>query len=86
MLQNLLCLCKKKTQVVFFPFFISSKFEFNLYECPGIDQVIHKGKTQSCSKMKNKKKLLGFFYINIANFGSFSLGQKVERQSLFSEE
>ena len=44
MLQNLLCLWKKKTHVVFFVFNLE-QLSFFPYECPvDIDQGIHKGK------------------------------------------
>ena len=46
MLQNLLCLWKKKTHVVFFVFHLEQLWILP-YECPGlcdIDQGIHKGK------------------------------------------
>ena len=57
MLQNLLCLCKKKTHIVFFVFHFKQLYFFP-YECPSlhmhvdIDQGIHKVKTQSYSKRK----------------------------------
>ena len=65
MLQNLLCLCKKKTQVVFFIFHFEQLCVL-LYERPGlyvdIDQGIHKGKTQlKLLKMINEKNYLVFF-------------------------
>ena len=82
MLQNFLYLCKKKTQVVFFVFHFE-QLSFSPYECLGLCR--HRLKV--AQNEKRKKKLLGFsFYINIANVGSVSLGQKVERQSFFSEE
>ena len=72
-IQNLLCLCKKKTQVVF-SFFISSYFEFSPYECPeGL-------------KWKMKKTTWVFFLHKNSKFWSISIGQKVERKPLFSEE
>ena len=47
-LQNLLCLCKKKTHVTFL-FIISSNFTFSLMNAlvyADIDQGIHKGKSK----------------------------------------
>ena len=74
MLQNLLCLCKKKTHVVFFVFHLE-QLSFSPYECPGlchIDQGIHKVKFKVALNEKQKK-LLGFSFsaINIANFEAF---------------
>ena len=49
MLQNLLCLCKKKTHVVIVLFFISSNFTFSLMNTlvyADIDQGIHKEKSK----------------------------------------
>ena len=54
-LQNLLCLCKKKTTVVF-SFFISSKFEFYLYECPGLCWHRPGHSLRQNSKLEMKKK------------------------------
>ena len=60
MLQNFLCLYKKKTQVVFL-LFISSNFHFYLYKFPW-----SKGKNESCSKLKMKTTTyLGFLFISI---------------------
>ena len=64
---------KKENQSSFFSFFISSIFEFLLYECPGLCQL------QGMDKVKNKvawnetmKKLLGFYFcINIANLETY---------------
>ena len=50
------------------------------------DQGIHKGKTQSCSKWKTKKTTWVFFFYKHSKFWSVSLGQKVERKPVFSEE
>ena len=48
-----------------------------------IDQGIHKGKTQSCSKWKMKK-ILGFsFYINIGNFEAFFWNLSLSANHLF---
>ena len=73
MLQNLLCLWKKKTHVVFFVFHLE-QLSFSPYECPGlchIDQGIHKVKLKVALNEK-RKKLHGFsFSINMANFEAF---------------
>ena len=59
MLQNLLCLWKKKTHIFFFVFHLD------------IDQGTHKGKMKVAQNEK-RKKLRGFsFSINIANFEAF---------------
>ena len=73
MLQNLVCLWKKKTHVVFL-LFILSNFQFPLMNARvyvDIDQGIHKGKIKVALNEK-RKKLPGFsFSINIANFEAF---------------
>ena len=68
MLQNLLCLWKKKTHVVFFIFDLE-QLSFFPHECPGLCR--HKGKIKVALNEK-RKKLHGFsFSINIANFEAF---------------
>ena len=58
MLQNLLCLRKKKTHVFFFVFHFSMQLSFYPYECRSlyrIDQGIHKGKMKVALNEKRKK-------------------------------
>ena len=75
MLKNFIYLYKKKTQVVFFWFFILSDFHFYLMNAlvyVDIDQSIHKVKRKVA---QNEKKLLGFsFYINV--FRNLNLSAK----------
>ena len=66
MLQNLLCLWKKKTHVVFFIFHLE-QLSFSPYE----DQDIHKGKMKVALNEKRKKLHRFSFSINIANFEAF---------------
>ena len=66
MLQNLPYFMSKKTHVVhsFFPFFISSNFEYHLVNAVvyvDIDQGIHKVKLKNALNEK-RKKLHGFSY------------------------
>ena len=69
MLQNLLCLWKKKTHVVFFVLHLE-QLSFALVYVD-IDQGIHKGKMKVALNEK-RNKLHGFsFSINIANFEAF---------------
>ena len=86
MLQNFLYLYKKKIQVVFFSFFILSNFHFYLINAlvyVNIDQGIHNGKNEICSKWKAKK-LIGFsFYINIKNFEAFFQNLNLSTKHLF---
>ena len=69
MLQNLLCLWKKKTHVVFFVFHFKQLSFFPLVYLY-IYQSIHKEKIKVAWNEKWKK-LHGFFFINIANFEAF---------------
>ena len=70
MLQNLLCLWKKKTHVVFFVYV-------------DIDQGIHKGKMK-VALIEKRKKLHGFsFSIIIANFEAFLQRIKLTKKRLF---
>ena len=70
MLQNLLCLWKKKTHVhVGFFVFILSNFHFPLTNAlvyvninQGINQGIYKGKMKVLLEMKNEKNYLGFLF------------------------
>ena len=87
MLQNLLCLWKKKTHVhVGFFVFISSNFHFPLTNAlvyVNIDQGIYKGKMKVALNEK-RKKLHGFsFSINIANFEAFLSVFKLTKNPLF---
>ena len=85
MLQNLLYLYKKKTQVVF-SFFISSNFQFSL-----MNDLVHVDISQGIHKVKIKvtwnekwKKLLGFsFYMNIGNFEAFLPNLNLSSKHLF---
>ena len=77
MLQNLLCLWKKKTHVVFFVFHLEQLSFVN------IDQGIHKGKMKVALNEK-RKKLHGFsFSINIANSEAFLSVFKLTKNPLF---
>lgn len=68
MLQNFLCLYKKKSQVVFFCFSLQATFIFpimNALVYVDIDQGINKVKMKVAQNEKGKK-LLGFsFYISL---------------------
>ena len=86
-IQNLLCLCKKKTQVVF-SFFISSNFNFYLMNAlvyVDIDQGIHKGKNESCLKWKTKKTTWVFFLYEYRKFWSISSEFKLELKTFILE-
>ena len=86
-LQNFLYLYKKKTQVVFFVFHFK-QLSFFPYECPAyvdIDQGIHKGKNESCSKWKTKKTTWVFFLYKYRKFWSISLEFKLERKTFILE-
>ena len=75
----MLCLCKKKTHVVFFIFHLE-QLSFSPYECPGL---CHKGKMKVALNEK-RKKLHGFsFSINIANFEAFLSVFKLTKNPLF---
>ena len=87
-LQNLLCLCKKKTQVVFFRFSFQATLSFTLMNAlvyVDIDQGIHKGKTQSCSKWKTKKTTWVFFLYKYRKFWSISSEFKLEHKKFILE-
>ena len=89
MLQNLLCLWIKKMQVVLFCFSFRATLSSTLMNAlvyVDIHQGIYKGKTQSCLKWKMKKTSWVFFFHKYSQFWNVSLGQKVERKPLFSEE
>ena len=87
MLQNLLCLWKKKTHVVFFVFHLKQLLFFP-YGCPGLcrHKPVHKGKMKVALNEKQKKTTWVFFLHKHSKFWSISLGQKVERKPFFSEE
>ena len=71
MLQNLLCLWKKKTHVVFFVFHLELLLFSPYVPYVDIDQGIHKGKLKVALNEK-RKKLHGFsFSVIIANFEAF---------------
>jgi len=88
MLPNFVCLYKRKTQFFLFPFWATLSFILmNALVYVDIDQGIHKGKTQSCSKWKTKKLPTCVFFLNKQRkFWSISWGQKVGHKPLFSEE
>ena len=87
MLQNLLCLWKKKTHVVFFRFSFRATLSSTLMNAldlvyVDIDHDIYKGKTIKVAG--NEKRV--FFFHKHSKFLSVFLGQKVEHKPLFSEE
>ena len=87
-LQSFLYLCKKKTQIGFFSFFISSTFHFYLMNAlvyDNIDQDIHKWKNESCSKWKTKKITWVFSLYKYRKFWTVSLEFKLERKTSILE-
>ena len=83
MLQNFLYLHKKKNSSSFFRFSFWATFIFpfmNALVYVDIDQGIHKGKNESCSKWKTKKITWVFFLYKYRKFWSISLEFNLERK------
>ena len=85
-LQNLPCLCKKETQVVFFLFFISSNFEFYpMNALVYVDIHIYMAKL-IVTRNEKRKNYMGFLLRKHSKFWSVFLGQRVQHMHLISEE
>ena len=76
---------EKENPSSFFRFSFRATLSFTLMNVV-IDQVIYKGKNQSCFKWKTKKTTWVFFSHKHSKYWSISLGQKVEHKPVFSEE
>ena len=65
MLQNLLCLCKKKPQVGFFLYIISSNFEFYLMNA--LVFVISLGKKVDCKPLFSEEcvNIVYYYYVDV---------------------